>query len=573
MSNEVYISSQPISVISRTGDELLAHCLLDSACLGKRKPTLYINAITGAYICHRCGRKGMIDGKQTKPVEQTEVIAVTNVRLTAEYVKILADTINLPIGREGKEYLRSRGLRDETIKQFSLGYNPDTRQVSIPNLDYLGKPLAIHYRSLYPEGQRYTQESLGGARQQPFNIGGIKPASDKTLFITEGQMDAISLWQLLQESSVKELTDVIGIPGKDSFVKNSKDDSGILDFLATYRKVYLVPDNEVGSRLVFERYKRILGPRRTSLIFLPTGFKDISEWLVRTNASYRDLADLISQSESQVEVPFLGFSKLEKASEKEFLEVSQLGLSTGFGGLDAALSGLRPGELTLLAGSGGAGKSTVATQILHTLLKEGTPSLFGSFEMDIKKEVIPRLKGLSMGKNLFVEKDKHYKETPELKRLAFILPETVDPSIIQIQHAIEGAYFKAKLHREPFVFCLLDNFTRIKLFTGKTVQDKLAASEEAIKDLKNITRKFPNLHLMLLCHTTKLAPGQTLSKDSIRGSGVNAAEANNIILIEPAEQGVNLLIPKIRSLAGRVNDKIYLTYDRQSAILTEVEEY
>ena len=54
--------------------------------------------------------------------------------------------------------------------------------------------------------------------------------------------------------------------------------------------------------------------------------------------------------------------------------------------LNKTLKGWRPGEFTLVTGATGSGKTTFLSQVSIDLLKQGIPSLWGSFE--IKNEIL-----------------------------------------------------------------------------------------------------------------------------------------------------------------------------------------
>jgi replicative DNA helicase len=65
------------------------------------------------------------------------------------------------------------------------------------------------------------------------------------------------------------------------------------------------------------------------------------------------------------------------------------GDSTGFGGLDDAFGGLRGGDLVIVAGRPGMGKTALAGDIIQAFLDRGEPAGFISLEMS-RKELIGR---------------------------------------------------------------------------------------------------------------------------------------------------------------------------------------
>lgn len=66
------------------------------------------------------------------------------------------------------------------------------------------------------------------------------------------------------------------------------------------------------------------------------------------------------------------------------------GLSTGFGSLDRMLAGMTPGQLIVIAGRPGMGKSALAQAIILANVSEGFPSLIFSLEMS-REEWVHRM--------------------------------------------------------------------------------------------------------------------------------------------------------------------------------------
>ena len=69
-------------------------------------------------------------------------------------------------------------------------------------------------------------------------------------------------------------------------------------------------------------------------------------------------------------------------NEKEFMGIQ----STYFNFFNKTMKGMRKGELTLVSGATGSGKTTFLSQLSIDFLRQGVPTLWGSFE--IKNEVL-----------------------------------------------------------------------------------------------------------------------------------------------------------------------------------------
>ena len=66
--------------------------------------------------------------------------------------------------------------------------------------------------------------------------------------------------------------------------------------------------------------------------------------------------------------------------------------------LNSTLKGHRRGELTILTGPTGSGKTTLLSQLSLDLLKQGVPTLWGSFEIQNRKLGLTMLRQFSGGR-------------------------------------------------------------------------------------------------------------------------------------------------------------------------------
>ena len=86
------------------------------------------------------------------------------------------------------DYFHSRGLSTETIGRFQLGFDEDKNLVTIPyNPDYKGY---VH-RILWDSDNKYCKHG-----NEIFNINALYSDNNKYLFVTEGQIDAMSFEEI-----------------------------------------------------------------------------------------------------------------------------------------------------------------------------------------------------------------------------------------------------------------------------------------------------------------------------------------------------------------------------------------
>ena len=569
------------------GAELLLHCH-SNECKGAKKPTLYVNNYTGRFYCHRCGKKGRLntDSDKLEPAngpdsEQggaSHEEQAPQGRLDREYVEALKETLYLPVGKDALEYLKKRGFSIEGLERFCIGYSPALNAIAIPNLDYSGKAVSLKYRHL-AEGAlyRFSQEGLGGLSQLPYGLWLLEEPRNTELHITEAELDAISLKEILGPH-----TQVLGLPGKNAFPRDKRDDkNSILPFLKEYKKVYLYPDREVRATLDFTKYSEVLGANRCVLVKIPAGFKDINDMLVG-GITKEAMTKILRKAEDKSAIDsYKKASDLWGASLEAMHELNtKQRFSSGLPALDIALNGIRPGELTIIAGEAGSGKTTLATQMLYDLWEQNSIAAMGSFEMPIEAAVIPRLTSLHIKENVFTNKAalKQENKPPILDQLFFVTPATIEITTKMVANHLDELYEEQFLIHKPLVTLVIDNLSRFRPPRDLKTQDYLKWEEENIINIKDWTRKYANLHIILLAHLNK-SQDNGMTKNRIRGSAVIAAEADNILLLSASDKGDNksrLLADKVRSMAGVRGSLIELTYDFQTTRLedtTDQDEY
>lgn len=121
---------------------------------------------------------------------------------------------------EGTQYLASRALKPETWHAYGLGYDAARRAIAMPW--YRGGRLSgIRYRSVVPDvpkAQRLTSEKGSSFRNLLFGAqaltadwhaplpNGFDPLARRRLFIVEGEINAMSVWQAAYGAQVDVLS-------------------------------------------------------------------------------------------------------------------------------------------------------------------------------------------------------------------------------------------------------------------------------------------------------------------------------------------------------------------------------
>ena len=200
---------------------------------------LYVNKVEGTFMCHRCGKSGGI-----KKFERELLEAVVNFSASNE-----------------NQYWSTRGFKPETIQQARLGYWAPLARHTIPYMGPEGT-INVSFRAS-KESQEPKYIRLPGFKSQPYVIG---DKGSKVVIITEGEIDAISVWQ----SDPNLLA--LGIPGSTHV------NDGLLGAIPANATVIASMDSDIAGRNAAKKIRE----RIPSVLFvqLPKGIKDLNQLLV-----------------------------------------------------------------------------------------------------------------------------------------------------------------------------------------------------------------------------------------------------------------------------------------------------
>lgn len=262
-------------------------------------------------------------------------------------------------GSPAYEYLtKTRGLADETIEYFRLGYDKTKNAVSIPHFRD-GELINIKYRFLTPKKIRYTSEP--NAEPWVFNDTGFNFGKEKgAVAIAEGEFDCMSLWQMGFKNVVS--------PGSGA---NSY--GTWIEMLDPIGQVWIAYDNDEPGQTAAKELADRIGSEKCRNVLYPEGTKDANEYMASNGVT--ELRELFARATPFHKYEFSGLGDVVHKIIDDPMEYLEVSLMPGVL--------LERDNLVVVSGETNAGKSTYSLNIVKELAERGVPTLFLPIERGV----------------------------------------------------------------------------------------------------------------------------------------------------------------------------------------------
>ncbi|ORX58214.1 P-loop containing nucleoside triphosphate hydrolase protein [Hesseltinella vesiculosa] len=223
----------------------------------------------------------------------------------------------------------------------------------------------------------------------------------------------------------------------------------------------------------------------------------------------------------------LQFRDLQHEVYQEILHPEQVRgvLSNDLPALNRILKGHRQGELTVITGPTGCGKTTVMSQLSLDFCQSGVPTLWGSFEI-LNRRLIKKMLYQLAGKDLseYPEEMEQWGQTFQQLPMYFLKFF----SSTAIQDVIEACDFAVKEYGVQHV--ILDNLQFMLSQQGRSSLDRWELQDRAVHELRQFATN-RNVHVSLVVHPRK-DTGEQMDINSIFGSAKISQESDNVIIIQ-----------------------------------------
>ncbi len=468
------------------------------------------------------------------------------------------------------DYLESRGISREVGEKYkitSLKDNPNV--VVFPFYDEQGTLQFIKYRNAnFRKGIDKSKE-WAESQTKPILFGMLQcdKQDHERLVITEGQLDSLSLATAKIKNAVSVPTGARGMTWVDH----------CYSFLERFKEIVIMGDCEGGKiTLVDEIAKRTDKPIKVVQLADYLGEKDANDILRKYGAEA--LRTAVDNAKT------LPVTNVKSLAEVRDIDLNTLPkIKTGIDSLDRVIGGMFYGQVILLSGKRGEGKSILASQLGAEALRQDVKCLFYSGELPdyhFKNWLDSQIAGrrfIDVNENEYGAPT--YSIPQEYKRQinewysdkAFIYDNysaMIDENETKLLTVIEQT-----IRRYGVKFVLLDNLMTA-IDVGKSDEQYFAQSK-FVKKLKQLAVKY-DIVAVLVAHPRKTQGGtrQVTSNDEISGSA-DITNAVDVVMTysrgdENNPDSGRIYITKNR-LSGviRTKEPIAVQYDRPSKRIFE----
>lgn len=265
-------------------------------------------------------------------------------------------------------YLESRGISSGTTEKYQITVQTKNENVLVfPFLDAAGVMQFVKYRKTDFDREKDTAKEWCEANCKPILFGMYQcDPGDKTLIMTEGQIDSLSVAESGIENAVSVPT------GKNGFTWVPY----CWDWLQQFETLIVFGDNENGSiTLLDDMKRRFRGTIKAVKQQDYKGCKDANELLQKYGK------EAVRRAVERAEC--VSVQRIIRLSDVKTVDLFSLPkISTGFKTLDKVLAGgIYLGQTVIVTGKRGDGKSTFTSQILVNALDQGIRVLAYSGEL------------------------------------------------------------------------------------------------------------------------------------------------------------------------------------------------
>nr|DAJ41537.1 MAG TPA: DNA directed DNA polymerase [Caudoviricetes sp.] len=464
--------------------------------------------------------------------------------------------------------LAKRGIGPEVCRRYKITTQKNNRNILVfPFYNERGELVTVKYRNAnYKKGVDKNKEWFE-AGTEPI-LFGMSEARDytKPLVITEGQIDALSLAEC-------GVLNAVSVPnGCASFTWIA----ACYDWVMNFPQITVMGDCENGKLTLLDKISKSFP---LPVYCVPPesyyGLKDANDILRQYG---KDV--LLDAFHSAREYILPHICRLADVESVDFSTLPRI--QSGIPQLDDALGGFFYGQVVLLTGRRGEGKSTLMGQLMLEAIDQGNRVLAYSGELTashFKNWIDFQAAGADGVMNVGSEERPRYILKPEVQEKindwyrpsAFLYDnEAVEgDELTSILDTIESAVVRYGIH----MVCIDNLMTAMDMSRG---DDFYRAQSAFVQKLKRMAVRY-NIVVLLVAHPRKELSGK-LDNDSVAGSGDITNRVDTVLIYsrdDTVKDGISrstLRLTKNRQNGKLLIDRpIHLVYSESSKRITPLD--
>lgn len=420
------------------------------------------------------------------------------------------------------EYLKTeRGLTDDTINHFKLGFDPKREAISIPI--FKGDELInIKYRFLNPVKSKYSSER--GAETWLYNDVGIDIGNKKDgVLIVEGEFDLMSVYQ----TGIKNVVSVAG--GKDSY--------GIwIERIDNIPRIYIAYDNDKGGKESAIKIADRLGVEKCFEVSYPEGLKDANEYL--KSHTKDDFKDLIKKAKPYYNYQFKGLGDIIESLRTK----TNTNITTEF----IPNVKIEKDWMIVVSGSTNTGKTSLVLNIADDFVNQELPVLIMPFERGIES-VGKRFMSVMLDKTN--EDFSYLSDTDWVDVINDCIDKPLYFSVPKKDEIVETIIKAKRLFNTKIV--IVDHLDYLIRHVSGNREAEIA---NTLQNLKRVAEEH-GIIIIIVSHIRKIEQaGSAIQRkpnlDDLKGSSSLSQDPECVVLLNPIEEGIDICVAKNKGKMG-----------------------
>lgn len=491
----------------------------------------------------------------------------------------LEEALKLPFGE-----LPDRGIRSDVAERYGvrIEYDPKTGEPSryLFPVTRNSQIVGFKARKLNPQSKRDKYEGIGNISNPDFFGRPLVGDSGKYVIVTEGEIDALSVYQMLSDRGRNYR--VVSLPHG----ANTKDVRNNLEWLNSFEYVVLCFDQDDPGKQAADRVAELLTPGKTKIVQFSE--KDANQmlqegktgefWTALTNARTKTPDGIVSIQDM--------YDRLINRPAIECFEYPE-----DWSEINSKTYGIRLGELDTWTGGTSIGKSLILKTIMHNILQRTNHSVGAIYLEESAEETVEDLMTLQSGVR-FKLPDIRSQYPPGSDFYNKVFQEVAGSNRVHLFDHFGSVSEDAKLlQRIRYManglgckFIFLDHLT-IVVSEFADEGDERAKIDSIMTKLKRLTQEL-NIWLGLAVHLRKaqgsgssFEEGEVPTLDDLRGSGGIKQLSNSVFAVS---RDLTHPDPRVRNqshlhvlkcrFTGETGQADTLEFDPQTGGLQAVQE-